>query len=34
MLIEVKSVAREPGSRAKTGVYSKDTIDPVGACVK
>ena len=33
-LIEVKSVAREPGSRAKISVYSKDnTIDPVGACV-
>ena len=33
-IIEVKSVAREPGSRAKISVYSKDnTIDPVGACV-
>ena len=33
-IIEVKAVAREPGSRAKISVYSKDnTIDPVGACV-
>ena len=33
-IIEVKSVAREPGSRAKISVYSKDnSIDPVGACV-
>ena len=33
-IIEIKSVAREPGSRAKISVYSKDnTIDPVGACV-
>lgn len=33
-IIEVKSVAREPGSRAKISVFSKDnTIDPVGACV-
>ncbi len=33
-IIQVKSVAREPGSRAKISVYSKDnTIDPVGACV-
>ena len=32
--IEVKSVARDPGSRAKICVLSKDTsIDPVGACV-
>ncbi|MEM6650097.1 MAG: transcription termination factor NusA [Pseudomonadota bacterium] len=33
-VIEVKSVARDPGSRAKIGVYSNDSsIDPVGACV-
>ena len=33
-VIEVKSVARDPGSRAKIAVYSSDnTIDPVGACV-
>jgi len=33
-LIEIKSSARDPGSRAKICVYSKDSsIDPVGACV-
>ncbi len=33
-IIEIKSVARDPGSRAKIGVVSKDSsIDPVGACV-
>ena len=33
-IIEVKAVARDPGSRAKIGVISRDTsIDPVGACV-
>ena len=33
-IIEVKSVARDPGSRAKIAVYSRDSsIDPVGACV-
>ena len=33
-VIEVKSVAREPGSRAKMAVYSRDSsIDPVGSCV-
>ena len=33
-VIEIKSVARDPGSRAKIAVYSTDaTIDPVGACV-
>ena len=33
-IIEIKAVAREPGSRAKISVFSKDTsIDPVGACV-
>ena len=33
-VIEIKSVARDPGSRAKICVNSKDTsIDPVGACV-
>ena len=33
-VIEIKSVARDPGSRAKICVLSKDTsIDPVGACV-
>ncbi|MBX9619051.1 MAG: transcription termination factor NusA [Hyphomicrobiales bacterium] len=33
-VIEVKAVARDPGSRAKIAVYSRDSsIDPVGACV-
>lgn len=33
-IIEIKSVARDPGSRAKMAVYSRDSnIDPVGACV-
>ena len=33
-VIEIKSVARDPGSRAKICVQSKDnSIDPVGACV-
>lgn len=33
-IIEIKAVARDPGSRAKMAVTSKDTtIDPVGACV-
>ena len=33
-IIEIKAVARDPGSRAKIGVISRDTsIDPVGACV-
>jgi transcription termination/antitermination protein NusA len=33
-IIEIKSVARDPGSRAKIAVVSRDTsIDPVGACV-
>jgi len=33
-LIEIVSVAREPGKRAKIAVRSKDRdIDPVGACV-
>ena len=32
--IEIKSVARDPGSRAKVAVYSGDkSMDPVGACV-
>src|SRR6202047_2860760 len=33
-IIEIRSVARDPGSRAKIAVISKDSsIDPVGACV-
>jgi N utilization substance protein A len=33
-VVEIKSVARDPGSRAKIAVISNDhSIDPVGACV-
>ena len=33
-VINIKSVARDPGSRAKISVFTEDsTIDPVGACV-
>ena len=33
-IIEIKACARDPGSRAKIGVISRDSsIDPVGACV-
>ncbi|GLQ35547.1 transcription termination/antitermination protein NusA [Amylibacter marinus] len=33
-IIQIKAVARDPGSRAKIGVISFDNaIDPVGACV-
>ena len=33
-VIEIKSVARDPGSRAKIAVITNDySIDPVGACV-
>jgi N utilization substance protein A len=33
-VIEIKSVSRDPGSRAKICVNSKDSsLDPVGACV-
>ncbi len=33
-IIEIKSVARDPGSRAKIAVLTHDnSIDPVGACV-
>lgn len=32
--VEIKSIAREAGSRSKIAVYSKDeNVDPVGACV-
>ncbi|WP_072746779.1 transcription termination factor NusA [Oceanicella actignis] len=32
--VEIKAVARDPGSRAKIGVVSHDSgVDPVGACV-
>jgi len=33
-VVEIKSIAREPGSRTKLAVLSKDdNVDPVGACV-
>jgi N utilization substance protein A len=33
-VVEIKSVAREPGHRSKIAVYSRDeNVDPVGACV-
>lgn len=33
-VIEIKAVARDPGSRAKIAVYTREnSIDPVGACV-
>ncbi|GHU13609.1 transcription termination/antitermination protein NusA [Alphaproteobacteria bacterium] len=33
-VIEIKAVARDPGSRAKMAVYTADTsVDPIGACV-
>ncbi len=33
-VVEIKSVAREPGARSKVAVWSNDTqVDPVGACV-
>jgi N utilization substance protein A len=33
-IVEIKGVAREPGSRSKIAVYSNDAnVDPVGACV-
>lgn len=33
-LVQIKSIARDPGERTKISVYAKDgSIDPVGACV-
>lgn len=33
-IVEIKSVAREPGLRSKISVYSADeNVDPVGSCV-
>ncbi len=33
-IIQIKAVARDPGSRAKLAVYSRDSgIDPVGPCI-
>jgi N utilization substance protein A len=32
--VEIKSISREPGSRTKIAVFSRDSnVDPVGACV-
>jgi N utilization substance protein A len=33
-IIEIKSIARDPGSKAKIAVFAADTsIDPIGSCV-
>lgn len=33
-IVEIKSIAREPGARSKVAVFSNDpNLDPVGACV-
>lgn len=33
-VVEIKSIAREPGARSKIAVYTEDSnIDPVGSCV-
>ena len=33
-VVEIKSVAREPGARSKVAVFSRESnLDPVGACV-
>ncbi len=33
-IVEIKSIAREPGSRSKVAVYTEDdSIDPIGSCV-
>ena len=33
-IVEIRSIAREPGSRSKMAVFSNDeNVDPVGACV-
>ncbi len=33
-VVELKAIAREPGSRSKVAVHSRDeNVDPVGACV-
>lgn len=32
--VEIKNIAREPGSRTKVAVFSKDqNIDPIGSCI-
>jgi N utilization substance protein A len=33
-LVEIKNIAREPGSRSKVAVWARqESIDPVGACI-
>ena len=33
-MVEIKSIAREPGARSKVAVASRESnLDPVGACV-
>ncbi len=33
-IVEIKAVSREPGSRSKIAVFSKDeSVDPIGSCV-
>lgn len=33
-VVEIKAIAREPGSRSKVAVYTEDeSIDPIGSCV-
>lgn len=33
-IVEIRSIAREPGSRTKMAVYSLDeNVDPIGACI-
>lgn len=33
-IVEIKAIAREPGTRSKIAVYSRDeNVDPIGACV-
>ncbi|WHE08134.1 transcription termination factor NusA [Thermoanaerobacterium thermosaccharolyticum] len=33
-IVEIRSISREPGSRTKMAVYTKDeNVDPVGSCV-
>jgi N utilization substance protein A len=33
-IVVIENIAREPGSRTKIAVYSRDrNVDPVGACV-
>ena len=33
-VVEIKAAARDPGSRAKIAVYSRDKrVEPVGTCI-